>query len=241
MDEAGARSRAARTCSAPCPCGSPWPSRNTCPYVIALMSVPFGMYLRTSLLATMTYVACPCGTYHCVLVPSLPVFTSGAWQGLDLLGDGVDSAEKTLVLEGHEVAVEADQEVDVPLPRLRLGPDAVDEDVGAVIGTNTASTSPLKPLKTSFRMASCSAIAPYWPKKAVTLPAFWAGPAIARLAPARPPSARAHRRRPARTSGLRLSSGLVPDGQPAVVVVSAHGSLLCRYAARDAARAAARR
>ena len=33
----------------------------TCPYVIALMSVPFGMYLRTSLLATMTYVACECG------------------------------------------------------------------------------------------------------------------------------------------------------------------------------------
>ena len=49
------------------------------------------------------------------------------WQGLDLLGDVVDSSDETLVLEGHHVAVQADEEVDVPLPGLRLGPDAIDE------------------------------------------------------------------------------------------------------------------
>ena len=39
-------------------------------------------------------------------------------------------------------------------------------------GAKTASTSPLKPLRIVLRIASCSAIVPYWPKKAVTLPAF---------------------------------------------------------------------
>ncbi len=35
---------------------------NSCPYVSALRSAPLGMYFITSLLATITYVACECGT-----------------------------------------------------------------------------------------------------------------------------------------------------------------------------------
>ena len=62
-----------------------------------------------------------------MLVPELADLHERWWQGLDLLGDVVDSADETLVLERDHVAVQADEEVDVALAGLRLGPDAIDE------------------------------------------------------------------------------------------------------------------
>ena len=99
---------------------------NSCPYVSALMSAPLGRYLRTSLLATITYVAWECGTKYCVLVPSFPCLTRAGGRFL-IWRPHRRRPDQAFVLEGDEVAVEADENVDRALPRLRLRPDAVDE------------------------------------------------------------------------------------------------------------------
>ena len=147
-----------------------------------------------------------------VFVPSLPIFTSGWRQGLDLLGDVVDVADETLVLERDEVAVQADEEVDVALPRLRLGSDAVDElSRGGdryEDRVDVAVEALEDVLPDSLLLGDRAELAEVGRDLADVLD----GSAVARLAPASPPRATRAPTPPARTSRSRLSSGSSAPG-----------------------------